>query len=427
MNSNSESNNMEYSQEQISNAPTKKRKVKPLPEILATLSDKDKDRFTFALECDPNPKSKTYGKEYNVVQKVKVNDNDEYFDLTTLNQDQIRMLCRNIGVTNCGSSSKFVCRKTIASYLLYRESLQKVGLAPTSHSSRVTSTVCRAVNVVFSSQFLDDFLKVNDRKNRQDHESSNMYKDFWIRATIAHNSFSETPMDSSADDCSFDTVEKDDNDAEKEFCTLVIPDGDIHLSQLVEDTDLNLRNVDQYNTEAFRKKIMNLFKIRQIMIKNMTESGTHDNDPWNFVEVAMKNFSGMTKVSVYYFFMRCENTDGVDAHFQPFLDQSLKGGSCDLGDIESIQHSTKKRKIEDALTLIANQGATLVHFLSESVEDRNAIVKANEAIMRSNEEMVLEKKRMNRFKERLELAKALNDVDELRKLMDETKKYNTST
>jgi hypothetical protein len=364
MDSISKSNNVEDSQEQVSNPPTKKRKVKSLPAaILATLSDKDKDRFTFALECDPNPKSKNYGKEYNVVQKVKVTkdtDNDEYFDLTTLNQDQIRVLCRNIGVTNCGSSSKFVCRKTIAAYLQYRESLQKVGLAPTSHSSRVTSTVCRAVNVVFSSQFIDDFLMVNDRKNRQDHESSNMYKDFWIRATIAHNSFSETPMDTSVDDSSLDTVEKDDNDAEKEFCTLVIPDGDIHLSQLVDDIDLNLRNVDQYKTEAFRKKIMNLFKIRQIMIKNMTESGTHDNDLWNFVEVAMKDFSGMTKISVYYFFMRCENTDGIDAHFQPFLDQSLKGRSYDLGFNESIQHSSpQKRKIEDANASIANQGVTL--------------------------------------------------------------------
>jgi hypothetical protein len=58
MDSISKSNNVEDSQEQVSNPPTKKRKVKSLPAaILATLSDKDKDRFTFALECDPNPKS----------------------------------------------------------------------------------------------------------------------------------------------------------------------------------------------------------------------------------------------------------------------------------------------------------------------------------------------------------------------------------
>jgi hypothetical protein len=91
MNSNCESDNMEYSQKQISNAaPTKKRKVKPLPEKLATLSDKDKDRFMFALECDPNPKSKNYGKEYHVVHKVKVTDNDEYFDLNTVRRIRTR-------------------------------------------------------------------------------------------------------------------------------------------------------------------------------------------------------------------------------------------------------------------------------------------------------------------------------------------------
>jgi hypothetical protein len=73
-------------------------------------------------------------------------------------------------------------------------------------------------------------------------------------------------------------------------------------------------------------------------------------------------------------------TDGIDAHFQPFLDQSLKGGSCDLGCDETIHHSSQKRKIDDAINSIANQGVTLLHLLSESVEDRKAIVKANEAI-----------------------------------------------
>jgi hypothetical protein len=77
--------------------------------------------------------------------------------------------------------------------------------------------------------------------------------------------------------------------------------------------------------------------------------------------------------------------------------------------------------MEDAISSIANQGMTLIHLLSESAEDRKAIIKGNEAIMRSNKEMVEETRRTNRFKERLEIAKALNDVDELRKLMEETK------
>ena len=35
--------------------------------------------------------------------------------------------------------------------------------------------------------------------------------------------------------------------------------------------------------------------------KNMTKSGTHDNDPFNFVEVAMREFHGFTPIAIYFF------------------------------------------------------------------------------------------------------------------------------
>jgi hypothetical protein len=136
---------------------------------------------------------------------------------------------------------------------------------------------------MFSSQFIDDFLLVNGRKNCQDHETNKTNKDFWISASLTHNSFTETVMDAPSDGNSIEADEKDDDDTEKEFCTLVVPDGDINLTQLVDDEELNLGNVDQFQTEAFRKKIMFLFKIQQTIIKNMKESGS-----CHFVETAMK-------------------------------------------------------------------------------------------------------------------------------------------
>ena len=33
--------------------------------------------------------------------------------------------------------------------------------------------------------------------------------------------------------------------------------------------------------------------------KNMTKSGTHDNDAFNFVQVAMQEFHGFTPIAVY--------------------------------------------------------------------------------------------------------------------------------
>ena len=54
----------------------------------------------------------------------------------------------------------------------------------------------------------------------------------------------------------------------------------------------------------------------------MTKSGTHDNDAFNFVEVAMWEFHGFTPIAVYYFYTRCEEHTDIDCIFQPTMDES---------------------------------------------------------------------------------------------------------
>ena len=93
-----------------------------------------------------------------------------------------------MGITNCGSRNNFNCQEAIAAYFRYEDTLDTNGMKPTSHASRLTSTICRAINVVFSEEFIEDFKTVNDRKARKDHESKNTSKAFWIRAAIAYNS-----------------------------------------------------------------------------------------------------------------------------------------------------------------------------------------------------------------------------------------------
>jgi hypothetical protein len=55
---------------------------------------------------------------------------------------------------------------------------------------------------------------------------------------------------------------------------------------------------------AIKKKIMSLFKVQKIIQENMTLSGKHDSDVYNFVEVAMKKAGtgGFTLLGCYYFF-----------------------------------------------------------------------------------------------------------------------------
>jgi hypothetical protein len=75
------------------------------------------------------------------------------------------------------------------------DNMEKNGISPTTVASRRTSTILRLVNVIFGEQFIEDFLNVNNAKSRQDHETCRTHKDFWMRATIAHNSCIESEND----------------------------------------------------------------------------------------------------------------------------------------------------------------------------------------------------------------------------------------
>ena len=56
----------------------------------------------------------------------------------------------------------------------------------------------------------------------------------------------------------------------------------------------------------------------------MTKSGTHDNDAYNFVQVAMWEFHGSTPITVYYFYTRCKEHLDIDCIFQLTTDESSK-------------------------------------------------------------------------------------------------------
>jgi hypothetical protein len=115
------------------------------------------------------------------------------------------------------------------------------------------------------------------------------------------------------------------------FSLILNIDDDPHIASLETDRAINFQDVNQFEMKAFRKKILDLLKIRRVMKENMTVSGTHDNEPWNFVESAMTKVPGFTKISVYYLFKQCEACDGIDSVFQPFLDAAMVGDTTSLG------------------------------------------------------------------------------------------------
>ena len=112
----------------------------------------------------------------------------------------------------------------------------------------------------------------------------------------------------------FDSAEFD------SFSSLSIPESgessatDPHLQELAEDPEINLLAVNQFDTDAFRKKITDLFHVHCIIKDNMTASGTHDSNPWKFVEAAMNKAKkpGLKKLGVNYFYVGCNEHPNLD-------------------------------------------------------------------------------------------------------------------
>ena len=109
----------------------------------------------------------------------------------------------------------------------------------------------------------------------------------------------------------------------------------------------------------------------------MTKSGTHDNNAFNFVQVAMREFHGFTPIAVYYFYTRCEEHMDIDCIFQPTIDESLKGNSITVANDNSDSppssvESKLTRSMEGDTTLstIMKQGQAMVDLLQSSVEDQ---------------------------------------------------------
>jgi hypothetical protein len=89
------------------------------PPELAWVTDQDRNDFTHGLEVDTNQKSKNYhGQENLVAQTVKVTVNfcDIIVNLKVLTVSHLRQLCKNLGIMNCGSLSKYKIRRAIATY-----------------------------------------------------------------------------------------------------------------------------------------------------------------------------------------------------------------------------------------------------------------------------------------------------------------------
>ena len=109
----------------------------------------------------------------------------------------------------------------------------------------------------------------------------------------------------------------------------------------------------------------------------MKKSGTHDNNAFNFVQVAIQEFHGFTPIAVYYFYTRCEEHSDIDSIFQLTMDESLKGNSITVAndDSETTPSSeesklTRLSKGDNNLPTLMEQRKPMVALLQSSVDEQ---------------------------------------------------------
>ena len=162
--------------------------------------------------------------------------------------------------------------------------------ADTGRSNQTTSNLCRAINVVFSNNFINGLKMVNDKESQHNHEMGNTHKYFWIGAALAYNNHHDNDVVHNMNEIMHDTIttvvavasefnaeEMEDesvnvalgvmkNDSTDgivldEFSLIVVPTNDLYLEDLEDNEEVDLDKFEMMETLGFCKRMLDLFKI----------------------------------------------------------------------------------------------------------------------------------------------------------------------
>lgn len=389
-----------------------KRKAKPLADGLATLNEKNFRQFMkFRMETDA---SETGG-EVLVAYEVYLPTSQEVFDLEKLTLDHLRKLSKNCGINYVNNRSKFQCRKALQILASFQEQRERDGLILSTATERTSSNIIRLVNVIFSNDFFPSLLKLNDIKTRTDHETGGMPNDFWSDVADALN-----------------TADDDDDDDDTAI-NIIMDETDPHFDEMQE---LDLEDFDNTTGPASRKKFNVLMKVMKVMKKNMTTSGEHDNDAYNFVDVAMKKVagaSGLSTIGCYYFFKRCASKEheGLDDAFVDSMDTALMGSTNQPSSDTATETAANTPATSDGGSANKKRAFAAIIDMSNVVNSIGEQMKKATIVLERQCEVDTEKKcvmerqceldnmrmKMERENQMIMLAKHLNDDDTLRKLL----------
>ena len=238
----------------------KKQKQKDL-DGLAQLTEANFCKvMKFQLETDAHESGETMVAYEEVSVVGNDNNNPTNIQLHNLTADQLCRLCKNVGVKYAhNGNKKFACRKALwthaANHQLTRREM--AGVPISTAVQRASSNVVRLVNVIFSHNFYEAFLKLNDiMKGIKEHKTGGLPSDFfWGGGDVT------------------EVLNGDSDDNPSPLQTVVSP-GSPHHDELVE---LDLHKFDNMTVSVVRKKFnLVLLKVRKVMLQeSMHTSGKH--------------------------------------------------------------------------------------------------------------------------------------------------------
>jgi hypothetical protein len=346
----------------------------PLPPGLATLTLEHKDHIIFGEEL--NPKKNEPEGPFKVAIKVivgsHIDGNYEEVDLRTLRSEQIRQFALNLGCSKIGSSSKFQCRKEIALRVELEAIYDQVNM-PTVRSTaneKKTNSILRIINACFLPFNVEKLIALNDIKKRGDFEAAsggNPIKDFWI-------DISETV-----------------NDGEEEQIRIVLwsrEGEDEHLNKLVREGRANLCDFNLQTHQTCRTIMADLMKCRHIIMASKKQSGSHDDDTWQYCNGKhLKPRVGVTmsEEAVYYFDKHCSQHTDIDRAYTDVLDEKLRSDSAEPpgNDAGDKKGGTSKLK-EEFLKAIEKTNADAMEANKEAAKQRETLINLQKQELEEN-------------------------------------------
>jgi hypothetical protein len=297
---------------------TRKQPLLP-PGFESINSNNISSKLSIIDELDPSVRTSDRG-PFQVAKSIVIQQENEDgavidvdFDLDSLTSDQLRLLCKQVRCSGYASLSKYNCRKQLAAHAglmrLYDQASRNDTMS--SIKKRLNSDF-RKVNTFFHKEMFEQVKSMNRLMKRADHEDGNTEKNTYIAMAELYNT--------TQPEFSIDMVDINiETDVGNRLAnTEAICDAD--LTQFIPIADDGL---------AFKKFIREMFVLRKKIKANMTTvSGTHSNDPYDFIDVAMKTYRfAIHRLAVYYFFVKCEDNLSIDDEFQTSMPDELMGSS----------------------------------------------------------------------------------------------------